>query len=186
MTKKWIEINIFPAEKIATLKFMRDCIFPLVDKIQRDYSLESWHYFLEGGSVRLRFLSGEHVTIRMMLEVEAGLMQERGKVEKFFFGRHGVKGEDYEGEEDFWGKKQWPVAMRMYRNGSEVAKSLMELNIEPFEMRKHAERYIHLLLNQLGYGYYSEASFYLAQYHDAFLMVIRGMVDERLQNKNGT
>jgi len=180
---RWIECNIFPPYLgVPSRQFMVERIFPIVTKALARFECQSWHYFFEP-EVRLRFYTTERDGLRRFLDSEFGGLLKRKEIRAYVYGKHGDPSARYEGEEEVWGKAEWPLAMAMYHNGAQLAKSLMEIKLPSDRLNYHAQRYVHLLLNQLGYGYSAEASFHSGAYHDALFMVVRGIVADEMNKK---
>jgi len=169
----WVEINVLYAkthqgESTAVL-LLEDLNALVVDP---EIPWLSWH-FLREPELRLRFLTYEPDKVRLRLRefFRNSRRISPGSYRKVWFGCHGVPGKEYDGEADVWGR-DWPTAMRMYQATSEAAFAVLHGRLHPppdllhprhlshKSPRYHAVRYIHLLMNQLGFNWGSEAHLY--------------------------
>ena len=162
--KEWVEVNIhFKGGIEETRRVIIDFVKPFVKNHRR--LKQSWHYFVETcppngerpgePEIRLRFFgkSTNIATIRTDLTTELTQLIRSGlsPVTHFHFGKHGGPGQ-YDGEIDYWGK-DWPIAMKQYKNGAEFG--LYFLSNYPIQQKpnipigRHGHRYGHLLLNQM-------------------------------------
>jgi hypothetical protein len=159
---KWVEVNIHLSDYSATDAVLKQFVWPYVQACKARGAIYSWHFFREP-EIRLRFYGKEPEINIIKQDLDSTLSQlEAGQPEIFhhhLFGSHGKDGEEYPGEADTWGG-DWPIAMRVYENGAETALRFLTSERHDKPLEHHADRYVHLLLNQLGYTRFHELLFH--------------------------
>ena len=176
----WIEINLL-AERNKQDRVLLEVLRPYVEKLKKKRILVTWHFFREP-EIRFRV----RLTAREAKEAEtaavaalADSLRQRGRISGWHFGKHGEKGEAYDGEEDRYGRNGWKVAQDYFNQGSETALELLRLKMtsslenplwakgrgnpweggdrNPWKQREkdpllyHWSRHVHLFSNQLGF-----------------------------------
>jgi hypothetical protein len=116
--------------------------------------IATWFFFWEP-ELRLRIRwrdqdrAAEH---RRTLGARLDSWKAEGKVDDWYEGSHGARGETYVGEADHYGEEAWPRIQRDWMNGSELALTLIKLDragrlTKPRDY--HWKRHVHLFTNQL-------------------------------------
>lgn len=147
----WTEVNITPATTDhATV--LATVVGPLVD------GAKAWFFFWEPPEgkqlgpdevIRLRIMG----TDRDALSRKLDKAQKAGAVSEWYEGAHGVRGERYEGEEDFYGEVPWEAIYRDWHAHSELVLQLARLEYEgrlPKPRSFYWKRKVHLVSNQIG------------------------------------
>lgn len=152
MTESWVEVNIHLVHKEETNEFIRSNLSDLIHLINATEKVYSWHFFREP-EIRLRFQVDDTLGVERKIHDWLAALQGNRYISHFIFGKHGVAGERYTGEEEVWGKL-WPTAKKMYQYLSELAIDLIKSRIDDTMFLR---RYIHLFFDQLGYEQYQES-----------------------------
>ncbi|MDH4268872.1 MAG: hypothetical protein OEV52_00980 [Dehalococcoidia bacterium] len=150
---KWVEVNIHLTDYSVTDAVLKQFVAPYVEECKATRAVCSWHFFREP-EIRLRFYGKEDEIDRIKQGLDSKLLQLEATQPAIFsrhiFGSHGKEGEQYLGEADIWGN-DWPMAMEVYQHGAEPALQFLTSERHDKPVDYHADRYVHLLLNRLGY-----------------------------------
>lgn len=167
----WTEVDILPSDPAQREDPLLDVIDSLIHQTLRE-RIKSWHYFWEGEPIgmlhlRLRVLWLLDQSDEGKTELAAALdaAETAGGLWRWYPGREGVPGEQYEGEEARYdGPEMWRVTYRDWETGSDLALALLKLEAEgrlAQGRRYHLERRVHLHSNRLGLSYRDEGTLYL-------------------------
>jgi hypothetical protein len=180
MTKEfWIEVNIdTPVEKQDEL--LLESLVPFLDTYEGIWL--TWHFFREP-ELRFRIRAKDKLALSMMKRSLTKGLDGLGL--KWWYGRHGVKGKQYYGEEDRYGKYGWLVAQDYFHDGAKTALRLIRFkrwgelesplwskgkgnpweggSKNPWKEREEDpmlfnwSRIVHLISNQMGFNMEKEA-----------------------------
>lgn len=164
MSSKWIEVNIHLKSYDRTNDVLREFVAPYVTKLKERDAFDSWHFFREPApSIRLRFFGKENDIDDIRKELDSKLTNlersQSGLYDKHVFGSHGEEGETYVGEADSYGENAWPWVYKVHEAGSNLALQLCCSKPEK-PINYHAQRQVHLILNQLGFNRPQELDFH--------------------------
>ena len=162
MPKKWILVNIHLKSYNKTNDVLREFVAPYVTELKEHHAFDSWHFFREP-AIRLRFF-GEEKDIE---DIKKGLDSKLSELEqsqsdlydKHVFGAYEEEGKVYEGEAEYYGENAWPLVYKLWEAGSELTLKLYYTTPEK-PIKLHADRHVHLILNQLGFIKCKEIMFY--------------------------
>lgn len=183
---KWLEVNIHLKDYSVTDAVLKEFVAPYTQACKAKGAIYSWHFFREP-EIRLRFYGKETDIDEIRQDLDSRLSQletdQPGVFEKHIFGAHGREGEQYQGEEDMWGS-DWPIAMKFYEYGSETACQFLVAERSDKSLDYHADRYVHLLLNQLGYTRLHELLFHHQKTGGYFVEFLSWLLRETGEIKN--
>jgi len=149
---EWIEVNI-PARAEERARLLLDVVDPLVHEYLAG-QVRTWFYFWEP-ELRLRIRWADPAGAdagRAELAVFLDRAKDGGKIEDWYEGSHGARGEVYSGEADLYGSEMWERTAADWMSGSELALAIVGADAEggltqPEEF--HWGRRVHLFSNQL-------------------------------------
>jgi hypothetical protein len=150
--QEWIEVNILPAPE-AHETLLLDVVDPLVHQ-QLAAEIDTWFYFWEPElRLRLRWRDPRRADdnraalARILDSARAG-----GRLEDWYEGNHGSRGDTYRGEADFYGAEVWELVARDWMSGSELALAIQRAAADSALTKPpsfHWQRRVHLFSNQL-------------------------------------
>lgn len=153
----WIEVSIF--QKDLRQDILEDIVMVLYNEIIYPYKIEgmieSWHFFREP-ELRFRIeLKSEENKEKAKKDLADNLerIKNKGLITKWYFSRHGREGEEYNGEEDFYGKVLFKKQKDLWHNFAELfvkMKTMENLQIMEKSRDFQYKRLRHLLANILG------------------------------------
>ena len=152
-TSEWIEVNIPAGGADERTRLLLEVVDPLVHAELGDH-IRTWFYFWEP-ELRLRICwSDPGKAARPRTELARFLDEARadGKLEDWYEGNHGNRGEHYRGEADFYGSELWELTANDWMSGSELALAIVRFEAEGALTRPrdlHWQRRVHLFSNQL-------------------------------------
>jgi hypothetical protein len=145
----WFEVNITPAGKPEDL--ILHVAGPLVKLLQPS----AWFFFWEdaeerddGEDLRLRLKDISRNTAVLFLDAA----QDKGEITGWYEGNHGIRGESYNGEGDFYGEAVWEATYRNWTMMSYLALQLITMDNSDQLVKSrsfHLRRNMHLYANQL-------------------------------------
>jgi Lantibiotic biosynthesis dehydratase C-term len=148
----WIEVNLVaPAE--ARTRLLLEVVDPLVHDDLSGH-VKTWFYFWEPElRLRVRWLDPELAdSNRATLSRFLDAARTDGKLNEWYEGNHGKRGETYRGEADFYGDEVWELVAQDWMSGSELALAIVRLDARGALTRPpsfHWQRRVHLFSNQL-------------------------------------
>jgi len=153
MSRKWIEVNIHLKSYNKTNDVLRKFVASYVKELKERHAFDSWH-FLREPAIRLRFFGEEKNIDDIRKELDSRLSElehsQSDLYEQHVFGAHGIEGEIYSGEADSYGENAWPWVYKLLEAGANLAIQLC-CNAPEKSIDYHAQRHVHLILNQLGF-----------------------------------
>jgi hypothetical protein len=162
---QWIEVNV-PVAPEARTALLLDVVEPLVHDELGD-QVDIWFYFWEPElRLRIRWLdSGLGAHNRASLARLLDAARAEGKLDDWYEGNHGERGEAYRGEADFYGEEVWELVAKDWMSGSELALAIARFEADGTLSKPrsfHWQRRVHLFSNQL---LVDEIALCLAQAH---------------------
>jgi hypothetical protein len=148
----WIEVNI-PARAEERVGLLLDVVDPLVhEELRRQ--VKTWFYFWEPElRLRIRWADPEQAeSARAELARFLDRARAEGKLEDWYEGSHGARGQVYRGEADFYGSEVWELTASDWMSGSELALAIVRSEAERALTKPrafHWGRRVHLFSNQL-------------------------------------
>lgn len=164
MASKWVEVNIHLNDHSysVTNNVLREFVAPCVQECKAKHRISSWHFFREP-AIRLRLFGEAGEIDKIKEELHSRLSQLEIAQPQIYkthlFGAHGEEGKEYQGEAEIWGS-DWPIAMEFVHCSAETALQFVILEKPHMQRDFHADRYVHLLLNQLGFDHLEEEAFH--------------------------
>ena len=162
MTESWIEVNIKPTRRERINEILREFVAPYVEEVKARRSVARWHFFREP-EIRLRFSGDQRHIHNIQREPDSRLAELEASrpdiYSEHFFGGHGRRHEVYPGEVDTYGTDVWPLVCELWEAGFELALRVV-LTAPEKTICFHAQRHIHLLLNQMGFTRPQELEFH--------------------------
>jgi hypothetical protein len=149
--ESWTEVNLVPARELD-----RSLLTAIVDPLVHETlagQLETWFYFWEP-ELRLRFRWTDVARAADLRGTCAALLDEHvrsGRLDEWYEGAHGNRGEQYAGEAEMYGPEMWDIVQTDWMNGSELALRLARLEQADALSRSrafHWQRHVHLITNQ--------------------------------------
>jgi hypothetical protein len=162
----WTEVNLVsvPALDEALLVELVD---PLVHEEFRN-EIATWFFFWEPElRLRVRWRDPERASgHRRTLGAALDAWKEKRKLDDWYEGAHGRRGEHYLGEAGHYGEEVWAGIQRDWMSGSELALELIKLDragrlTKPRDY--HWQRRVHLFTNQLLLTWEAEIEMCLRQ-----------------------
>ena len=148
----WTEVNLVPTETLDQALLV-DVVDPLVHE-ELGQEIATWFFFWEPDlRLRIRWREPERVEgNRQRLEGALDRRKAERRIDDWYEGAHGVRGETYTGEAEHYGREMWPRIQRDWMNGSELALELIKLEragrlTKPRDY--HWKRHVHLFTNQV-------------------------------------
>jgi Lantibiotic biosynthesis dehydratase C-term len=150
---EWMEVSIVPAPE-ARETLLLDVVDPLVHEQLADV-IDTWFYFWEPElRLRLRWREPRGADDnRAALARILDSAQADGKLDDWYEGSHGSRGETYRGEADLYGAEVWELVAQDWMSGSELALAITRAEAEGALTRPpsfHWQRRVHLFSNQLS------------------------------------
>jgi hypothetical protein len=149
---EWIEVNI-PARADERTRLLLELVDPLV---QEHFAgrVKTWFYFWEPElRLRIRWADPEQAnSARAELTGFLDRAKADGKLEDWYEGNHGARGEVYGGEADLYGGEIWELTANDWMSGSELALAIVRSEAEGVLTQPrdfHWRRRVHLFSNQL-------------------------------------
>jgi len=151
----------------------------------------SWHFLYEP-AIRFRIrVSNEDDKKEVVDIIEKELSDQKwiNIIDKYEFGSHGEIGKVYSGEQELYGNRGWDIMQTFLETGSIIALYILEKGVEkPIDF--YASRFLHCLMNQLGYHknfdrvlWLDEALFYLSM-HIGYLQATIDVGKSYFKDKN--
>jgi hypothetical protein len=149
---EWIEVNI-PARAEERARLLLEVVDPLVHDEVSDH-LMTWFYLWEPElRLRLRWTDpGVAESARARVALFLDRAKADGRLEDWYEGNHGNRGETYRGEADFYGSEVWELTARDWMSGSELALAIVRFEADDTLTKPrdfHWKRRVHLFSNQL-------------------------------------
>ena len=149
---EWIEVNLVPVGG-PSAALLLEVVDPLVHESLTD-EIETWFYFWEPElRLRLRWRDASRVPDnRAALARSLDSARADGKIEDWYEGSHGTRGETYTGEADFYGAEVWELVARDWMSGSELALAIARAEAQGTLTKPPSfqwQRRVHLFSNQL-------------------------------------
>lgn len=154
MGMKWLECNIYLKDYSRTNEALNEAVKPFV-KFYYTYKKKfNWHFFREPQICWRLFVANEFVVKDIRNDIHKCLKRlEDTKPDLYdyhIFGAFAQSGNEYRGEENFYGKDAWELCYKRWEAGSNLA--LLLCTSEPEKpLPFHYIRDIHLFENQLGF-----------------------------------
>ena len=148
----WIEANI-PARADERTSLLLEVVDPLVHEQVGD-SVHTWFYFWEPGlRLRIGWSDPQHADSgRADVARFLDAAKAEGRIADWYEGNHGVRGETYRGEADFYGSELWDLTANDWMSGSELALAIVRAEAEGVLTKPrdfHWARRVHLFSNEL-------------------------------------
>lgn len=200
MEKNWIKLGL-SLHEIKNLneeekKKLLLVVTPIIEKLKEKNILETFHFFFEP-FLDLRFQIKKEDDIPKAKEFILSLINQELPKEKIFviskngrfFPKNSPEFSEYFGEEEDFGKDGWMIAKKFFEIGSRFALCKMDENKDRVILKKvggviegkfDEGKFIHLILNQLGYSTPDEAQFHLNRFFER-LMRIYGSYDKAFE-----
>ena len=149
---EWIEVNLVPVGE-PNRALLLEVVDPIVHELLAE-EIETWFYFWEPElRLRLRWRdAGRASDNRAALARSLDSARADGKIEDWYEGSHGTRGETYTGEADFYGPEVWELVASDWMSGSELALAIARADSEGRLTKPpsfHWQRRVHLFSNQL-------------------------------------
>ena len=162
----WIEVNIVPRRALDE-GVLAELIDPLVH-VAFPEEIATWFFLWEPElRLRIRWRDGDRAPeLRSSLTTRLDDWKAERRIDDWYEGAHGVRGERYTGEADHYGDEIWPRLQRDWMSGSELALTLVKLErgrmlTKPRDY--HWNRRVHLFTNQLLQTWEAEIELSLRQ-----------------------
>ena len=162
----WIEVNIVPRRALDE-GVLAELIDPLVHEAFPE-EIATWFFLWEPElRLRIRWRDGDRAPeLRSSLTTRLDDWKAERRIDDWYEGAHGVRGERYTGEADHYGDEIWPRLQRDWMSGSELALTLVKLErgrmlTKPRDY--HWNRRVHLFTNQLLQTWEAEIELSLRQ-----------------------
>ena len=164
--ESWVEVNLVPKRPLD-----EGLLVDLVDPLVHDTfagEIATWFFLWEPElRLRLRWRDPEQApALRRRLTTLLDEWRSARKIDDWYEGAHGVRGEQYVGEADHYGEEIWPRLQQDWMSGSELALALVEFeragrSTQPRDY--HWQRRVHLFTNQLLHTWQAEIELSLRQ-----------------------
>jgi Lantibiotic biosynthesis dehydratase C-term len=164
--ESWIELNIVPRRPLD-----EDVLVDLVDPLVHETfaaEIATWFFLWEPElRLRIRWRDGDRAAeLRDLLTSVLDPWKADRKLDDWYEGAHGVRGERYVGEADHYGEEIWPRLQLDWMSGSELALALVKVDRARRLTRPrdyHWNRRVHLFTNQLLQTWDAEVELSLRQ-----------------------
>jgi len=161
MSEKWVEVNIRVPDQQRMNGVLLSFVKPFVEK--RRERVVFWHFLREtspetgGAEMRLRFYGSEEKMGEIKRDLDDELKQHESESPKVYlshiFGAHGESNKEYADETGAFGQRGWAIFRKFLMDSSETALRFIEDEVAQVPEKPlpfYAERFYHLLMNQLG------------------------------------
>jgi Lantibiotic biosynthesis dehydratase C-term len=164
--ESWIEVNIVPGRPLDE-GVLVELVDPLVHETFAD-EIATWFFLWEPElRLRIRWRDADRApSLHERLTTLLDSWRAERKIDDWYEGAHGVRGERYTGEADHYGDEIWPRLQEDWMSGSELALALVKLEHARTLTRPrdyHWNRRVHLFTNQLLHTWEAEIELSLKQ-----------------------
>ena len=181
-----------PARADERARLLLDVVDPLVHE-QLGTQVRTWFYFWEP-ELRLRIRWADPNKADSARAELAGFLDRakaKGRIEDWYEGSHGARGEVYLGEAELYGDEVWELTANDWMSGSELALAIVRFEAEGVLKEPsafHWSRRVHLFSNQL---WLDEIALCLRQAHgylgmadrsDPHVVEIRAAIEKYLED----